>query len=178
MINLSGHGQTPGSVRRISYFAVLTAAAFVLSAAESMIPVPVPAPGFKLGLANTVTLIVLINEKNPLYALVITIIRCILTTIILGAFSSLLFSLAGGIFSCIVMWFLLRLHFIFSVIGASVGGAITHNMAQLSAAALIARDTAVYSYMPILLAAGMAAGFATGFIAVRINRIIKIPNKL
>ena len=160
--------------RQIIYLALLTAVAVVLSAVESMIPVPAPAPGFKLGLANTVTLIILMERRSPICALVVTIARCTLAALLTGAVPSLLFSLAGGIFSCMVMWLLLHFNYHFSVIGASVAGALSHNLGQLAAASALARDSAVFSYAPALMVAGVAAGCATGYIALRINNVIKI----
>ena len=161
-------------VRRIAYLAVLTSAACVLSAVESMIPIPAPSPGIKLGLANIVTLILLLKERSPVYAAAVTIVRCALTALLLGALSSLIFSMAGGLISCLAMWLLLKAGGVFSPIGVSVAGAISHNMSQLSAAALIARDSAIFGYMPALLIAGLAAGLATGFIALRVRGIIDL----
>ena len=162
--------------RRIAFYALATAAACVLSGLESMIPLPTPAPGIKLGLANTVTLILLLGGRNPAYAAAVTAMRCILAALLFGALSSLVFSLAGGLASCLVMWALLRLGNAFSPIGASVAGALTHNMSQLAAASLIARDLAIFGYMPVLLAAGAAAGIATGYVALKANSIICLIN--
>jgi uncharacterized membrane protein len=47
-------------------------------------------------------------------------------------------------------------------------------MAQLAVAAALARDTALFGYLPIMLAAGGVAGVATGYAAMRIAGIIKI----
>jgi heptaprenyl diphosphate synthase len=156
----------------------MAAVAVVLSAVETLIPIPAPAPGIKLGLANVVTLTLLIGERSPAYALAVTAVRCIILSLVAGALSTLLFSLAGGLASCLVMWFLLRLNFIFSTIGVSVAGALSHNVAQLAAAAAIAGDAAVFGYLPILLIAGVAAGCATGLITVRMGAIFKIMRKL
>jgi heptaprenyl diphosphate synthase len=162
------------SARRITYYALLTAIAIVLSAAESLIPVPAPAPGIKLGLANIITLILLMEDRSPAYALAVTVARCVIAALAFGALSTLLFSLAGGVVSCIVMWFLLRLNFIFSTVGVSVAGALAHNVTQLAAASALARDPAVFGYLPVLLVAGVAAGCATGFVAGRLSVIFKI----
>ena len=172
---------TPGAsrwtVKRITYYALLTSIAFVLSAAESMIPIPAPAAGVKLGLANIVTLILLLDERNPASALIITSIRCVLAAFALGTLSTLIFSFVGGITSCLTMWLLLNYNSHFSIIGTSIAGALSHNMAQLAAAAAIARDFAILAYLPILVVAGIAAGCATGFIALRVHNIFKSIRK-
>ena len=151
---------------------MLAAIAVVLSAAESAIPVPVPAPGIKLGLANAVTLFMLLNEGNPAYAAGVTLARCVLSALITANFSALLFSLSGGLVSCVLMWMLLQFNFSLSAYGVSVAGAISHNMAQLATASLIARDPAIMGYAPVLLIVGAVAGFAIGYLAIQIDRII------
>ena len=158
--------------RKLILYSVFSAAAVALSAVESMIPVPVPVPGVRLGLANVVTLVILLNERTPVPAIAVTIVRCTLSALLLGAFSSLLFSLAGGVISCLIMWLLLHFNFTWSPVGISVFGALTHNVAQLATAALIARNTAVFSYLSPLLIAGAATGFATGFISLKLKRIV------
>ena len=161
------------AARRAAYFAVLTAAAAVLSAVESLVPVPVPAPGVKLGLANSVTLFVLYKEKKLPGALGVTAARCAIAALAAGSFSSLLFSLSGGLFSCVIMWLLLHYNFALSAVGVSAAGAVSHNAAQLAAASLFARDPAILSYAPVLTLFGTAAGCATGYIYTRIDIIMK-----
>lgn len=158
--------------RLITYISIFTAVAFVLSTVDSLVPIPAPAPGFKLGLANIVTLILLIKNKSPLCAIIVTLLRCLLGAAASGVLSSLLFSLTGGLVSCIVMWFLLHFNYPISLIGVSVAGAFFHNAGQLAAAALIARNAAVFSYLPVLAITGTAAGCATGYAALRIQNII------
>lgn len=165
------------SVRRVAYFAVLTAIAVILSIIESMLPLPAPAPGVKLGLANMVTLILLLDEPNPICAIGVTVLRCLLSSLLSGVFSTLLFSMAGGLISCILMWFLLHFNYTFSPIGISVAGAIAHNAVQLGIASLIARTPAVFGYLPILLISGIVAGVATGIITVRTRKIFTILNR-
>lgn len=158
-------------VRRIAFCAAMSAAAVALSAAESLVPVPVPAPGVRLGLANVVTLILLAGDRNPAYALSVTVVRCFLAALMFGAFSSLIYSLAGGVVSCMIMWLLTRLDAAFSLVGTSVAGALAHNMTQLAAAAALAGDPAVFGYLPVLLIAGVLTGCATGFAAQRVMNI-------
>ena len=165
--------KTRRTAHRITYYAIMTSLVYVLSAAESLIPYPAPTPGIKLGLANIVTLILLLNNNNLLYIIIVILLRCVLAAFSFGAFSTLLFSLAGGIVSCMIMWFLLHFNCAFSTMGISVAGALAHNLAQLAAAALIARNPAIFAYMPALLIAGVAAGAATGFIAAKMHKIIK-----
>ena len=51
--------------RTISLFALYTALAFLFSYVESLIPIPMPLPGMKLGLSNIVLVIVLYQKGLP-----------------------------------------------------------------------------------------------------------------
>lgn len=51
------------STKRLAVLSMFTVIALTIFAVENMIPVPVPIPGIKLGLANIVTLIVLRNYR-------------------------------------------------------------------------------------------------------------------
>jgi carbon-monoxide dehydrogenase catalytic subunit len=53
---------------------------------------------------------------------------------------------------------------IFSIKGISVIGAITHNMAQLTVASLIVRETVMLYYFPVLLISAVVTGLITGSI--------------
>lgn len=166
------------NARGLAAYSTLTAIAIILSAAESLAPVPVPAPGLKLGLANVVTLIILMNDSNPMNAFLVTIVRCVLSSLLLGALSTVLFSLAGGLVSCAAMWVLLKRFGVLSPIGASVAGAVSHNITQLAVASLIAGDAAIFGYLPPMLALGAATGTATGYVAVKSKRILNLMKKI
>jgi heptaprenyl diphosphate synthase len=145
----------------------MTALSMALSLAESYIPIPIPAPGIKLGFANIVTLILLIKFNLP-SALMVSAARSVLAAVFSGAASAMLFSLAGGISSCVTMWLFLKLiNLDFSLIGVSIIGAATHNTAQILTAMLLMNDGAILYYLPILLLCGIASGTVIGFLAIR-----------
>ena len=82
--------------KKIAVFGVLIALAFVLSYIESLIPIPVPIPGIKLGLANLVVMtgLYLVGEKE---AFVLSLVRILLVSFTFGSPSTFLFSFAGGV---------------------------------------------------------------------------------
>ena len=88
--------------KKIALFGLMIALAFVFSYLESFIPIGIGIPGIKLGLANlvVVTAIYLFPKK---YALIIAVIRIILAGLTFGGVSTMLFSLAGGLLSFIIM---------------------------------------------------------------------------
>ena len=148
--------------RRVALIALLISQALALSIVESWIPMPVPVPGVKLGLANIVTLITIIFLGYR-EALLVLILRCVLSSSFAGGPMVLLFSLSGGLLSTLVMSFLYgKMKKVFSITGISMAGAVFHNIGQLAAAAFVMREPAVFSYLPVLLVSGIVAGFLIG----------------
>lgn len=65
----------------------------------------------------------------------------------------MMYSLAGGMFSFITM-LLLKKTKIFSPLGVSMAGGVTHNIGQLTVAALVVENSKIYLYLPALLISG------------------------
>ena len=88
--------------RRLVIIALYTALALILSYLESLVPIPMPVPGAKVGLPNIVTLISLLTLGTPLTLLIVTA-RIFLSGFLFGSMSAILYSLAGGLLSLGVM---------------------------------------------------------------------------
>lgn len=154
-------------MKQISEFSIYTALAFIFGYIESLIPLPVPFPGMKLGLANLAVMIVL-YKKNLRYAFGISILRNLLNAITFGSLFSLLYSLAGSLLSLLAMGALKKWgepHF--SIISVSVLGGITHNMGQLFVAALLVGFDSILWYMPILYFCGLITGTLIGIVSAQ-----------
>lgn len=154
-------------VKKLALSGILISMAIVLSYLERLFPIGliVPLPGIKLGLANIVTIFALfyLGFRS---AFVITILRCILTSILFGSISSLLFSLFGAFAALIVMVLLKTGHEkYFSIIGVSMGGAAAHNFGQVTAASILLKSFAVFAYLPFLLLASIFTGILTASVA-------------
>ena len=147
---------------------VLTALALIFSYVEFLVPLPIPVPGIKLGLANIVAVVCLylLGEK---YAFFINCTRIALAALLFGSLFSALYALAGGIISFAAMALLKRTG-IFSVCGVSMAGGVFHNLAQLTVAAFLVETAQVYYYFPVLLLSGMATGIGIGVLATLILR--------
>ena len=152
------------SKKKITLSALMVALAMILSYLEAMIPFSFGIPGIKLGLANLVVLTAL-YLFGPAQALLISVVRIFLISITFGSMAALVYSLAGGILSFVVMLILSRIKG-FSVIGVSVAGGVSHNIGQLIAAALVVENLNLLFYFPVLLAAGVITGLLIG-IAVK-----------
>ena len=163
--------ETITGAKKIALLAVMVALAVVLSLLESLIPAPAPVQGLKLGLANIVALVLLIRFRLT-DVLVVSIMRSVFAAFFSGAISSMMFSLAGGILSCLIMWlFYRKINLNISIIGISIIGAATHNTAQIFVAMFLMKDMAILRYLPVLLLSSVFTGFAIGFCAIRISLI-------
>jgi heptaprenyl diphosphate synthase len=153
--------------RRLALNGLFIAMAMVLSVVERWVPLTalIPIPGVKLGLANIVTLFLLFYASWT-DAAAVSILRCLLTALMFGGMSSLLFSLGGALLALPAMM-LARTGYPrwFSVIGISVAGAVGHNLGQLGMAALTMKSLAVFSYLPVLLGAALLMGTLTALVA-------------
>lgn len=156
---------------RAAYFGVFTALALIFSYLETFIPLPVGIPGIKLGFANLLT-VVLLYKRNAKEALLLSIVRVLLSGFLFGNMFSILYSLAGGIVSLLAMAVLKRSGS-FSVIGVSAAGGAAHNMGQLVVAMAAVETYRVGYYFPVLLAAGILTGLLIGIAAGQILSRLK-----
>ncbi len=152
------------STRRLTTLALFATLSLAVYAAESALPPPVPIPGVKLGLANIITLVVLMRYSAR-DALLVLLTRILLSALFFGQAVSLLYSLAGGLL-CLLGMTLTRLllqgHFPPLI---SIVGALCHNAGQLAAAYVLTATVGVLSYLPFLLLSGILTGLFTGLCA-------------
>ena len=104
-------------------------------------------------------------------ALLISMVRILLVSITFGNGSAFLYSMAGGILSFLVMWIFQKKDFLLPS-GVSIAGGIAHNVGQLLMAAVILENGAVFTYFPVLLAAGCITGGIIGFLGEQIRKRI------
>ena len=149
--------------RKIAYLGVFLALALILSYVESLIPFYFGIPGVKLGLTNLIVVVMLYCTGTK-EAGGVSVARILLAGFLFGNLFSILYSLAGGVLSFIVMC-LLKKTGRFHVISVSVTGGISHNIGQLIAAAFVVETYDIFYYMPFLLIAGVATGFVIGMLA-------------
>lgn len=150
-------------VVRVAENAAFLSVALILSFVESFLPTAIlPLPGFKIGLANLAILSVFYRTENLADAAVISLCRCLITFLLFGNVTSLLFSLCGGATVIGMLALAGRMRGL-SFIGVSVLCAAAHNAGQLLAAVLLT-GTAVLAYMPALFAASAFYGTVNGVI--------------
>ena len=168
------------NIKRISIIAMLLAMAIVVSVLESFIPMFIP--GFKLGLANVITLIMLYEFRSS-EAFLVQILRIVIVGLLRGTFLSPIFimSISGGLLSFLFMWIFTKFK-LFTPIGVSVLGAVTHSSGQIAAAIFIIGTDAIMYYFPFIGLLSLGSGILSGVIAYSYlrrsitNRFIKIEN--
>ena len=159
------------STKKITALALYATLSLAIYAAESALPPLAPIPGFKLGLANIITLILLRRYTFKDAALVLTV-RILLSAMLFGQLLSLLYSLAGGFVSLLVMGQVSRLlQRKLPPLAGAMGG-LAHNAGQLLIAFLVTASPGVLAYLPLLLPAGIVTGLFTGLCAWLADRYL------
>jgi heptaprenyl diphosphate synthase len=144
----------------IAKMGLLLALTVVLSALENMIPIPLPL-GVKPGFSNIIIMFALMNIDTK-SALTLNLLKSAFVFLTRGV-TAFFLSLSGGLISFAVMALLYK-KTNSSLILLSVSGGISHNLAQLLAAAILLKSTSAFYYSPVLVLSGIAAGTATGII--------------
>ncbi|MFY9114509.1 MAG: Gx transporter family protein [Dethiobacteria bacterium] len=165
------------STVKITNLAMLLTFAVVIHFVENLIPLPIPVPGAKIGLANIITLLTLL-----LYGLrsglVIAAGRSLLGSLLAGGFMGFGFwlSFVASIVSCTIMALfipLLRRGNI-TAVSISIIGAVFHNLTQLTVAAVIMQNAVLFQgYFPLLVLVALPTGLLTGVAAVYLENITR-----
>ena len=117
-----------------AFYGVLASLALIASYVESLVPLPVPVPGIRLGLANAVVLAVL-ELFGFREAFLVSVVRILLSGFLFGNLSSIFYSLGGGLLSLLLMNLLYKKGS-FGTLGISMAGGVAHNFGQLLVASL------------------------------------------
>ena len=156
--------------KKLCLYGILSAVCIVLGYIEHFITLDFIAPGIKIGLANSVVLL-LITKKDVKGAFFVNIVRILMSALLFSAPFTLFFSLPAGLISTAVMFFLEKVKSL-SIIGFSVAGATVHNLTHLVCAALILGNGVMY-YSPILLLSAVISGILTGMAAKAVSGKIR-----
>ena len=148
---------------RLSLYAAAAALLFVL---ERLIPTPLP--WVRLGLANVVTLLVLLQHGGRAAAAVLGL-RLLLGGFFAGTLFGPQFALssAGGVASFAVMFVAARVGSrLLSPLGISLLGAAAHAVAQLVVVGIwFAGRSEILALLPLFLAIALVTGATTGLAA-------------
>lgn len=141
--------------RNIALCGILLALSAGISAAESMIPLPL---GVKPGFSNLPVMYSMARQGGK-YGFAVCLLKSVFVLLTRG-FTAFIMSVTGGVLSYIIMLILFRKTNV-SVLLMSITGALIHNFGQLCAASVI-MHTAVFGYSPVMIISGCIAGAVTG----------------
>jgi len=158
--------------KKIAYTGLLVAVAFLLSYIESLLPLSLGIPGVKLGLANLAVFAALyITDTKKAYF--VAVARIVLVAFTFGNMFSLIYSIVGGLLSLTLM-VVCRKNKVFSRVGVSIVGGVSHNIGQIIVAIIVLETPELIWYLPALLISGTVAGALIGFVgAMLLERFIK-----
>lgn len=161
--------------KKTAQLGLFLALALILAYVESLIPFSFGIPGIKLGLPNLVVVLLLCSENigtdignGAREALFVNILRIILSGFLFSNLYTILYALAGALFSFTAMLVGRRMR-CFSVIGVSVLGGVFHNIGQIIIAMLVVETVYISYYVPFLIAAGTVTGAVLGIAAIELT---------
>lgn len=146
--------------------ALLSAYAIAIHSFESMLPTPIP--WLRLGVANIITLATLVLYGFRA-AMMVTLIRVILSSIFIGTFlgPGFIMSFGGGVTSTFAMGIAFSIFpRLFGPVGLSLIGALFHNISQLFLAYIlfVQKIEPILLISPFLLLLGTITGVVNGII--------------
>lgn len=160
--------------RRIALLGVLTSVALVLSYLEVMLPpISTAVPGIKMGLPNLIIIFVL-YKFGLKEAVTVSLIRVFIVALLFGNVMTLAYSVAGAVLSLGLMTLFKKIN-LFSQIGVSIIGGISHNLGQILVAIFLFDTIQIGYYMVVLSITGTIAGVIIGIISsILVKKLEKI----
>ncbi len=156
--------------KKLTVMALAVTLSMILSFVESQIPAFVAIPGVKVGLANIAVVFVL-YKLGWKEAVVISLVRVFMVSLLFGSFASFFYSVAGAALSLTGMVILKKLPS-FSYVSVSVIGGVLHNMGQIAMACILLETDVWKYYLPFLVLSGTIAGVVVGIIsAIMVRRV-------
>ena len=165
---------------KIVRLAIFLAMGIVLNIVESMIPLPIAIPGIRLGLANTMGLIVL-YFYSPKEYVAIGFLRVFIVTLIRTGFGSMtsILSFSGWFLSTLIALLIYFLHKA-SVYGLSVTSAMFHQVGQIIMVMIIYELPEFINYLPVLLISAIVSGLLVAFVSSKVlsmlNRVFRVKS--
>lgn len=122
------------NLKRLTSLALAISFALILSFIESRIPAFVAIPGVKVGLAN-IAVIFMLYKFGIKEAIIVSLIRVVMVSLLFGSVVSLSYSIAGAVLSLAVM-IVLKLLTPLKEVAISVVGGVMHNIGQIIMASI------------------------------------------
>ena len=147
--------------KKVAFLGIAASLAMLLSYVEFLLPpLFVAVPGIKLGLPNVVA-IYLLYSVGAKSALIVSLVRVSLSSLLFGNMMTFAYSLTGALLSLLVM-LLLKKTGLLSPVGVSVAGGVTHNLGQILVAMVLLETPQIAYYMIVLTVTGVISGTFIG----------------
>ena len=143
---------------------LLLAIALIINYLESLVPLPLPLPGVKLGLANCVGLMVLCLYDEKDY-IVFNVLKVFLVALLRTGFGTSFFIGFSGTFLSTVVTLVAYKFSKASIYGLSVLGAVFHALGQVLMVILLYNSIYMINYLAVLEVASVISGVITAFVA-------------
>jgi len=155
-------------IRKLVFIAIMISISVVLSIVETLISGLIfIVPGVKLGLANVITLIILVTlgEKE---AFLVVITRIMIVALTYSGFftPSFWISLSGGMLAILAMILIKKTKL--SIYSISVFGSLMHMVGQIIAAMVVSNTETLIYLLPYMIALSIPTGIITAFLANKI----------
>ena len=161
-------------VKKITITAFLLALSSVLHYLEGFIPMPVP--GFRLGLAILPCLFALLY-LGPSYYVIVSLLKVILVALFQGFGTSFLLSIVGTSLSVIIT-FVLYQFTKSSIYTISILGSYFHVLGQIIMYVVIIKNPYMFLYFPVLSIVGIGSGLVIALIVSQLIKRIPQLNRL
>lgn len=153
-------------------YALFLTLAVIASYIEHLVPLPFLFPGAKLGLANSLGLIILYIYDKKRY-IIFGLLRVLLSALLFSGFgTTFMISLGGNILASLITVALLYDKKI-SIFGISVNGAIFHGLGQVIVVSIIYSTIQMFNYLIILSISGIVSGLLMAYVTQLV--ISKLP---
>jgi heptaprenyl diphosphate synthase len=158
--------------RKLTFLGVSAALALILAYAEAMLP-PIwsAVPGIKIGLPNVMT-VFLLYKFGVKDAAIVSLVRILISSMLFGSPLTLAYSLVGGALSLTLMALFKRIG-VFSTVGVSVIGGISHNIGQIAVAIFVLGTWKISYYLAVLVLTGTLAGVLVGVLGALTGKYLK-----
>jgi len=158
-------------LRKNIFLSLCVIIAVALNYFESVLFVSGVIPGIKIGISNIIVLTVIYMYSYK-EAIVISVLKSVLISLLFGNGMSFLYSFMGGVTSAIVMAVFRNVKGL-SSIGVSMIGSFIHITAQIMTAFVLLNSKTVFYYYPYMLLISTVTGFINGFLVKMVLKKLK-----
>ena len=163
------------STNKLVRMALLLSLALIINYLESLVPLPIPLPGVKIGLANCIGLMVLCCFDMRDYVF-FNIMKVLMVALLRTGFGTAFFISCMGTLLSTIATLIVYKFTKSSIYGLSIIGALFHSLGQVLMVILLYDNMYMINYLPVLEVVSIISGCLTAFISA--NVLEKLPKGL